>query len=335
MTRTEKYKNGISVIICCYNSEWIINETINAIVMQKNLDTIDWEVIIVNNACTDNTDKIVHNFISKYSNIDITLIHESMPGLIFARERGIKTSKYSHIIFCDDDNILCETYIKLVYDIMNKDPQIGACGGYGMPRFYNSSKPKWFDFYYQSYALGTQLDIFGNVRGNYLYGAGCCFSHEALDTLYQYGFKPILTGRCGNILAAGDDSELTKALMCIGYRLVANDNLKFSHVIHWKRLSLKYLLKMHEGFGYSSVILKLYDDILKGKKRVSKIRYYYERFILWILHYNYYLIRYFFDRKYKTVLSYLWGIYKGYVNWNYYFLYEKFQKLKEISDMTR
>ena len=59
---------GISVIICCYNSVERIEPTLQHLYAQKGLPTTEWEVILVDNASTDNTASVA------------TGIWESFPG---------------------------------------------------------------------------------------------------------------------------------------------------------------------------------------------------------------------------------------------------------------
>ena len=40
---------GISIVICCYNSAWIIERTLAAIRMQVMPVNLDWEVVLVDN----------------------------------------------------------------------------------------------------------------------------------------------------------------------------------------------------------------------------------------------------------------------------------------------
>ncbi|NDV81535.1 glycosyltransferase [Bacteroides sp. 51] len=320
------YSKGISVIICCYNSGWIIKKTLDALIKQRKLEDLNWEIIVVDNACTDNTVDVVREFILSYPTVKIQLVSESRPGLIYAREKGISVSKYSHLLFCDDDNILCETYLTDIFRIMNSDSKIAACGGLGIATFLMESPPKWFNDFCTAYAIGTQLDELGLVRDNFLYGAACCFSHEALDKLYAAGFNPVLTGRLGDKLLAGDDSELTKSLMLLNYKLVASNDLRFEHVIHSKRLSFDYLLKMYRGFGISAVILDLYNKALEGKTVYSKKEHWKNMFLVYlrVLYYNFGGL---FNCKHKVYSSYINGVLVGYKNWKYGFLKNKFNNI--------
>ena len=51
-------KNGVTIIICCYNSAQLLPPTIKHIAEQKNQDNIDWELTVVNNNSTDDTGQV-------------------------------------------------------------------------------------------------------------------------------------------------------------------------------------------------------------------------------------------------------------------------------------
>ena len=65
----------------------------------------------------------------------------------------------------------------------------------------------------------------------------------------------LLTGRCGNRLLAGDDSEITKLILLRHCVLAATEKVTFVHVLSEKRLSYKYLVSMSKGFGLSVPVL--------------------------------------------------------------------------------
>ena len=56
-----------SVLVCCYNSEKYISETIDSIINQTYKH---WEIVIVNDGSTDSTENIIFNYINQ--NIPIT-----------------------------------------------------------------------------------------------------------------------------------------------------------------------------------------------------------------------------------------------------------------------
>ena len=92
-----KSVDGISVIICCYNSSWVISRCLDALKKQIVSEDINWEVVIVDNNCSDNTVEIANASLST-SGLDYTIVKESEPGLLNARKKGVSVVKYSFII---------------------------------------------------------------------------------------------------------------------------------------------------------------------------------------------------------------------------------------------
>jgi cellulose synthase/poly-beta-1,6-N-acetylglucosamine synthase-like glycosyltransferase len=146
---------------------------------------------------------------------------------------------------------------------MSKHPEIGACGGLGLPIF-DGSPPFWFEQYKHCYAVGPQNEIAGYVESSvgYLWGAGLTVRKSAWDDIITYGFPFSLVGRSGSTLSAGEDVEICFALRCCGWRLWYDDRLTYYHVIPAFRLTLQYLKKMHRGFGEAGAVLTMYDTIL-------------------------------------------------------------------------
>jgi glycosyltransferase involved in cell wall biosynthesis len=62
---TGTLKNGVSVIICCYNSRERIEKTLDFIFAQEVEGAIPWEIIIVDNASTDDTFLIAQRYLEK------------------------------------------------------------------------------------------------------------------------------------------------------------------------------------------------------------------------------------------------------------------------------
>ena len=97
----------LSVIICCYNSENRLPETLKHIAKQNIKEGIKWEVVIIDNNSSDNTSNTAKSEWDKHkTNIPLRIITEPKQGLIFAREKGVNEATYDILIFSDDDNWL-------------------------------------------------------------------------------------------------------------------------------------------------------------------------------------------------------------------------------------
>lgn len=294
---------GVSVIICCYNSEWIIERCLSALIKQKVSQAFKWEIIVVNNASSDNTVLIANNILQS-SKIDYSIIDETTPGLLSARKCGVRHAKYSYLIFCDDDNLLCENYVKTMYEIMQSDKSIGAYGGRGIAEF-ESEPDSIIHQHIASYAIGSQKG-----RTNDLYGAGICVRKDCVEKIYnEHNF--LLTGRCGEKLLAGDDSELVKTIIINGYNIGSTDDVSFIHVLPPKRLSYGYLCNMYKGFGLSAPILFIYDLCIEQKKFYLIYKFYVSMLIRYIIHSLILL----FNKKGCIKVIYLKYLLKGFSFW--------------------
>tara|TARA_Y100001970_G_C14231543_1_gene858946 strand:+ start:1403 stop:2224 length:822 start_codon:yes stop_codon:yes gene_type:complete len=100
-----KNKNSeiwFSILICCYNSEKYINETLNSILNQTYKK---FELIIVDDGSLDNTETIIKSFIKKNFKLDIKYTKIKNSGLPVARNKGLELSSNKWIALLDHDDI--------------------------------------------------------------------------------------------------------------------------------------------------------------------------------------------------------------------------------------
>lgn len=117
--KNEKHKNlSISFFIPAYNCEKTIEESINSI-MDTNFFPGD-ELVIVNDASTDSTEKILKKIVEIYPDIKI-INHFVNKGGACARNTCIEHSG-NKILFClDSDNILEKNSIQKLKEFMIKN----------------------------------------------------------------------------------------------------------------------------------------------------------------------------------------------------------------------
>lgn len=260
---------GVSVIVCCYNSASRIRETLKHLALQNTENELKWEVILVDNASSDDTQSVATNAWNLFgrSDVSMTIVNESQQGLSFARAKGIEVSRFDVIIFCDDDNWLDEAYLQKAFTILKRDVSIGALGGTGVAKS-DVPLPDWFEKYkycYACYAQGAQSgELVGSLDS--LYGAGLVIRKEVLQMLKDKKFQPRLTDRKGINLVSGGDTELSYAVRLMGFKLWFSDELKFEHFLPQSRLSYEYLGKLNNSLSYSRAQLIVYHYILTGKR---------------------------------------------------------------------
>ncbi|HZG25374.1 MAG TPA: glycosyltransferase [Chitinophagaceae bacterium] len=254
---------GISVVICCFNSSARITPTLQHLVRQKGIPSSCWEVILVDNASTDNTAEkarvIWDGF--KFEKPVFRVVEELKPGHSAARSMGIRESQYDYVLFCDDDNWLDENYLDVCLDIMKGSAFIGALGGTGTPVFEDKEPPYFWVNQYHTLAVGRQSSIEGDITDSrgVLYGAGMIVNKLALNTLMeQFEFRFLVSGRTKGNLISSDDHELCLALKKIGYKIFYSDNLQFKHYIPKFRTTIEYYKRLFFAFGISEALLHVY-----------------------------------------------------------------------------
>lgn len=93
-----------SFVIPCHNEQdWIVR-LLNALV-HLNFDKDEFEVVVVDNNCQDETVERVWNF-SKDFRINLRLVHEYRKGVSVARNSGAKVVSGKYLIFLDADNVV-------------------------------------------------------------------------------------------------------------------------------------------------------------------------------------------------------------------------------------
>lgn len=101
----------VSVVIPAYNEEHIIEECIQNILDQR--DPPPYELIIVDDASTDNTNEIVQDYVQQYDQIKL-LEHETNKGMVIGFNDGAKVANGKILSFTGADTMFHEDYLRRV-----------------------------------------------------------------------------------------------------------------------------------------------------------------------------------------------------------------------------
>ncbi len=262
---------GISVIICCYNSEKRLPETLGHLSRQEFNNDIPWEILLVDNLSTDKTTDVASRIWANISSTPIRFTRESQAGLSFARLRGLSEAMYEYLCFIDDDNWVSRGYLNGIYKIFTEHPEVGACGG-AIVEHCETDPPFWFESFKGNYAIWRPSDSAGYLAQP-LCGAAMGIRRSAWMSLNKNGFRAQLVDRKGTNLSSGGDFELCLALLLANWKLWFDPELLVRHFLPRERLNWSYLKKLNIGFGNQSVFLDPYESQIKTRDSQMGMKY--------------------------------------------------------------
>lgn len=115
----------ISIIIPSYNCEKTILNTINSILSQ---DFQDFEILIINDGSTDNTEKVC----KEINNPKVKVFTKENGRVVSTYIYGIQKADSDYIMFCDSDDTFKTNVLKMAYDIISDNTADLASFGYDL-----------------------------------------------------------------------------------------------------------------------------------------------------------------------------------------------------------
>lgn len=262
-------QEGISVIICCYNSVARIAPTLEHLAHQKNTENINWEIILVDNNSKDNTASFSQKiWDDQKSDTPFFILSEKKQGHNFAKLCGISHAKYNLLLLCDDDNWLDDNYINLGFNFMKENPKTALLGGKGMAVFEKGfSVPEWFfqaaKIHYAIHEPNVEKE---GSQADHVYGAGSIIRKKIFEEIKIKKYNLILTGRTKESVKSGDDIEISFITKILGYHVVFLKELKFKHFLSKERIHPSWIkpkiMDVHSPFVVGAYI-DFYNDNYK------------------------------------------------------------------------
>jgi len=294
---------GVSIIICCFNSSLLLEETLKHIAVQK-LDNAACEIVLVDNASTDHTQEIARSIWEKSGSdkISFKIVYEPKPGLTFARQKGVNEARFEYLIFCDDDNWLDENYVQNTIELFKEHTDTGILGGNGSAIFEDEAlKPLWFSTFLDMYAAVPQAKK--ETALDFVYGAGMAVRKTVLKEVMGK-YPMLLKGREKAILSSGEDSEICLRARLAGHKILYSPKLTFKHFIINKRLTWSYLKKLDTGLAKTFVIINLYETALNSKRLSLPLFYWLKKMLYyWGIYFKYWPKHYLIYRKTEGTIA--------------------------------
>jgi glycosyltransferase involved in cell wall biosynthesis len=260
----------LSVIVCTYNREKYIGRCLKQLAEQQ-ADANTYEVIVVNNNSTDQTEKICTTIVEQHPHFHYFL--ETNQGHSHSRNRGIHESSGDLISFLDDDAFVSADYVTNILAFFGRNLEVQAIGGKINP-LYEGVKPQWMSSYLLP--LVAAQDLGENekpFRGRkFPIGANMAFRKSVFT---KYGEFNVNLGRKGVGLEGGDEKEVFLRLKAARVPIYYVPNVQVDHIIPDKRVTKDYIRGLAMGVGTSErrriqesggmeIVRKIGEEVIKS-----------------------------------------------------------------------
>lgn len=239
----------LSIIICTYNRDRYIYNVLRSLA-ENTLPREEYEIVLVDNNCTDRTREECARFHSDYPEVAFRYAVEGQQGLSHARNRGIREARGEVLVYVDDDATVNREYLRTYADFFHRHPQAWAAGGPILP-VYETAEPAWFSRYTKTLITGYLYE--GDTshpfrHGRYPGGGNAAYRREVF---YRTGlFNPEL-GRKGDSLVGAEEKEIFDKMTQAGMSFHYLPTAILYHIIPATKLTPEYFDRLTYSIGRS------------------------------------------------------------------------------------
>lgn len=150
----------VSIVIALFNAEAFIEDAIQSVFAQSYEN---WELLIINDGSTDNSENIIKQFIDER----IIYIFQENQGVSAARNAGLKKMNGNYFCFLDADDKLTTCSLKSRLKIFQKNLNIQFVDGH--VKVYDQNLKKFKSYWSPSFK-GNPLNQLLSLSGNCFFG---------------------------------------------------------------------------------------------------------------------------------------------------------------------
>ncbi|MBE9224825.1 glycosyltransferase family 2 protein [Phormidium sp. LEGE 05292] len=147
----------ISIILCTYNREQHLDNSIKSVINQTFKD---WELVVVDDGSQDNTFEIVNTYLQNFRNIRY-LKHQNRK-LAYSKNVGIQASFGKYITFIDSDDMYKPEHLHSRIEYMKAHPEVNLIQG-----GFEVQGDIWVADYYRP---GEKISVYECVLGPTFFG---------------------------------------------------------------------------------------------------------------------------------------------------------------------
>jgi len=234
----------VSIVICTHNRAASLASTLAAISKCCVRPDMPTELIIVDNASTDETRQVIRECV--LSNMRVITLYEPMPGKSRALNRALAVATGTAILFTDDDVRPAADWVEQLASPLLSGEAMAVVGRINVPMHL---RREWIISGFPSFVACNETDIAGPV--SFLVGANMGCNRRLLAQLP--GFDPELGPPA---LGAAEDLLLALQIIEAGHSIISVPAACVEHHFDASRLDWSAIRRVASSQGRSEAYLQ-------------------------------------------------------------------------------
>lgn len=285
LMRSHRNQPKVSIVLPVFNGEKTLVACLDSL-MALDFPKEDLEIIVVDNNSTDATKEIIQRY-------PVCYVFEANKGRGYARNAGVKNANGEFIAFIDADCIATENWLKVLYERINRDDNLAACGG----EIFAFKKETIFERYLEDEGILCQrIGYEGRNKWDFsrIVTANAIFRKRAIKE----------AGGFDDDLVTSEDTDISWRICFLGR--YAFDYAPEAVVYHQHIPTFLEFCKHHFEYGWAAAVMKRKYSLFRFKFTYPADSLKRSFFIAKLFfHYSFHVLKFMFLTPPKKCLS-LW-----------------------------
>ncbi len=227
-----------------------MKDVLQSLIHMKVSNECNVELLVVNNASSDNSTSVVNEFSGNNKRFYVRSIFEPRIGKTYALNTAIGNASGDLLAFIDDDHIVSKEYLEAVCNAARENPEVELFCGRIRPN-WDGTEPLWVHddtvypirpFPIPCFDLGdTKVEIKLEKEGMFIPGAGNLVIRK--NVFHRIGYFSEQLGPKGHNLSGGEDIEFIKRALKSGEAVLYVPEILQYHQVNKSKLTLSYITK--------------------------------------------------------------------------------------------
>lgn len=240
----------ITVAICTWNRAALLDRTLDEMGKLRIPAGVDWEVLVVNNNCSDHTDEVLAGHAGR---LPVRRLFEPRQGHSHARNCAIDAATGELILWTDDDVVVAPEWLAAYAAAAEAYPEASYFGGPIEP-WFGGDRPAWMLRHWKLIEGIYVLRDYGpEVRplASHESPAGANMAFRT-DGLRKLRFDVNL-GRVAASLSGADDTDMIERFQKDGQLGIWVGDARVKHFLPAERLTEDFYQSWYEGAGRTEI----------------------------------------------------------------------------------